>query len=94
MCCSLSHVQLFVTPWTAAHQIHCPWNSPGKNTGVGCCSLLQGILPTQGLNPDLLHWRQILYGLSDQGSMFVCVCVKESILFRKKTSNSCTDQED
>ena len=29
----------------------CPWNSPGKNTGVGCHSLLQGIFPTQGLNP-------------------------------------------
>ena len=42
----------------------CPWNSPGKNTGVGCHSLLQGIFPTQGLNPDLLHCRQILYCLS------------------------------
>ena len=33
---------------------------PGKNTGVGCHSLLQGIFPTQGLNPrllDLLHWQ-------------------------------------
>ena len=32
----------------------CPWNSPGKNTGVGCHSLLQGIFPSQGLNPGLL----------------------------------------
>ena len=39
------------------------WNSPGKNTGVGCHSLLQGIFPTQGLNPGLLHRRQILYHL-------------------------------
>ena len=40
----------------------CPWNSPGKNIGVGCHSLLpQGIFPTQGLNPGLLHCRQILY---------------------------------
>ena len=45
----------------------CPWNSPGKNTGVGSCSLLQGIFPTQGLNPGLLHCRQILYHLSHQG---------------------------
>ena len=30
-----------------------PWDSPGKNTGVGSCALLQGIFPTQGLNPDL-----------------------------------------
>ena len=32
----------------------CPWDSPGKNTGVGCHSLLQRIFPTQGLNPGLL----------------------------------------
>ena len=36
-------------------------DSPGKNTGVGCHSLLQGIFPTQGLNPGLLHFRWILY---------------------------------
>ena len=35
-------------------RILCPWNSPGKNTGVGCYSLLQGIVQTQGLNPSLL----------------------------------------
>ena len=33
----------------------CPWDSPGKNTGVGCHFLLQGIFPSQGLNPCLLH---------------------------------------
>ena len=32
----------------------CPWNSPGKNTGVGCHALLLGIFPTQGLNPRIL----------------------------------------
>ena len=45
----------------------CPWNSPGKNTGVGCHSLFQGIFPTQGSNLGLLHCRQILYHLSCQG---------------------------
>ena len=35
-------------------------NSPGKNTRVGSHSRLQGIFPTQGLNPGLLHCRQIL----------------------------------
>ena len=44
-----------------------PWNSPSKNTGVGCHSLLQGIFPTQGLNPGLLHCRRTLYCLSHQG---------------------------
>ena len=38
-------------------------DSPGKNTGVGCHSLAQVIFPTQGLNPGLLHFRQILYCL-------------------------------
>ena len=37
------------------------WNSPGKSTGVGSHSLLQGIVPTQGSNPGLLHRRQLLY---------------------------------
>ena len=39
----------------------CPWDSPGKNTGMGCHALLQGILPTQGSNPGLLHSRQIFF---------------------------------
>ena len=42
----------------------CPWNSSGKNTRVGSHSLLQGIFLTQGLNPGLLPYRQILYHLS------------------------------
>ena len=39
-------------------------NLPGKNIEVGCHAFLQGIFPTQGSNPDLLHCRQILYCLS------------------------------
>ena len=37
-------------PW-----VYIPWNSPAQNTGVGSLSLLQGIFPTQGSNPGLLH---------------------------------------
>ena len=48
--------------------LYSPRNSPGQNTGVGSCSLLQGIFPTQGSNPGLPHCRQILYQLSHQGS--------------------------
>ena len=44
------------------------WNSPGQNTRVGSRSLLQGIFPTQGLNPGLPDCRQILYQLCYQGS--------------------------
>ena len=43
-------------------------DSPRKNTRVGCYFLLEGIFPTQGLNLGLLHYRQILYCLSHQGS--------------------------
>ena len=50
------------------HRLYSPWTSPGKNTGVGSLSLLQGIFPTQGLNPGLPHWGQILYHLSHKGS--------------------------
>ena len=46
----------------------CPWNSPGKNTGMGSYSLLQGIFWTQGLKLGLLHCWQILCCLSHQGA--------------------------
>ena len=43
-------------------------DSPGKNTGVRCHALIQGIFPTQGSNPGLPHCRWIHYQLSHQGS--------------------------
>ena len=52
--------RFFATPWTVAYQVLCPWSSPGKNTVVGCRSLLQRIFLTQGLNLGLLRCRQIL----------------------------------
>ena len=51
------------------HELYSPWNSPGQNIGVGSCSLLQGIFPTQGSNPGLPHCRQFLYQLSHKGSL-------------------------
>ena len=50
------------------HDLYGPWNSPGQNTGVGSLSLLQGIFPTQGLNPGLPQCRRILYQLSPKWS--------------------------
>ena len=50
-----SHVRLFATLWTVAHLS--PWDSPGKNTGVGCHALLQRIFQTQGSNLSLLAGR-------------------------------------
>ena len=57
----------------------CPWDSPGKNTGVGCHVLLQRIFPAQGLNPgllSLLQWQVDSLLLSHQGkpwSAYVCI---------------------
>ena len=67
----LSRVQLFVTLWTVAHQALCPRDSSGKNTGVGCHSLLQGIFPTPGIEPGspILHWQADSYPLYHQGSL-------------------------
>ena len=48
--------------------LYSPWNSPGQNTGVGSCSLPQGVFSTQESNPGLLHCKKILYHLSHQGS--------------------------
>ena len=46
----------FATPWTTALQDRlCPWDFPGKNIGVGCHFLLQGMLLTQGSNSGVLH---------------------------------------
>ena len=59
---SLSRVWLFETPLTIQS-----WNSPSQNTGVGSCSLLWGIFPTQGSNPGLPHCRWILYQVIHQG---------------------------
>ena len=58
---ALSHVWLFITPWAVATpRLLCPWDFPGKNTGLGCHFLFQRIFLIQGLNPHLLcllHWQ-------------------------------------
>ena len=55
----MSHSVIYNSLWP--HGLYSSWNSPGQNTGVASLSLLQRIFPTQGLNPDLPHCRQILY---------------------------------
>ena len=62
--------QLCLTLWSQGLEsirLLCPWNSQSKNTGVGCHSLLWGISLTQGSNPVLPLFRQILDCLSHQG---------------------------
>ena len=65
--CVCCYVWFFVAPWTVACQATL-WNSPGKNTGVGCHSLLQGTFPTQESNLGLLHCRQVLYHWATSGA--------------------------
>ena len=65
--CVLSHVWFFVMPWTVARLL---WNFLGKNTGVRCHFLLQGIFLTQGWNPHslcLLHWQVDSLSLAPPG---------------------------
>ena len=94
--CSVSSVmssalQLYGREFT---RLFCPWDSPGKNTRVGCHALLQGISPTQRLNPGLPHCGQILYHLSQQGSWRVLEWVanpfsRGSSQHRNQTRVSC-----
>ena len=63
-----------------------PWDSPGKHTGVGCHFPLQGIFPTQGSSPGLLHCRLTLNCLSHQA-------IKSSVGDRQKNTGSATERE-
>ena len=64
---ALSQVRLCDSGLLSASLL-CPWDSPGKNTGVGCHFLFQGILPTQESNSCLLNWQEDSLPLSHQGS--------------------------
>ena len=80
----------------------CSWDSPGTSTGVGFRALLQRIFLTQGSNPDLPHYRRILYCLSHQGSpvptgkpqileysrLFLCLLISLCILLGQFHSHS------
>ena len=85
-----SRAPLFEAPWPVAHQAPLPWDFPGRNTGVSCHFLLQGIFLTQGSNlrllgllalpggffitPDTWEARNILPIISTY-MYYVCVCV-------------------
>ena len=64
-------------------QAPCPWDSPGKNTGVGCHFRLQGIFPTQESNPGLPYYGEIPYHLSH---LLEVSHVKKEFYFRKRKS--------
>ena len=76
--------------------LYSPWSSPGRNTGVGSFSLLQGIFPTQGSNPGLPYCRRILYQLSHKGSPRIMELVAYpfsslSLRPRNRTGVSCIE---
>ena len=69
------------------HELYTPWNSLGQNTGVSSLSLLQGIFPTQGLDPGLTHCSQILYHLSHREPFYFQTCLTA---WRKELSSKVT----
>ena len=73
--CTLTQLWLTLRPYgLSPARLLCPWDSPGKNTGVGCHALLQGIFMTQGSNLHLLQWRADSLPLSHLGSPVLCTC--------------------
>ena len=73
-----SRVQLFATLWTIARQLLCSWDSPSKNTRVGCYAFFQGTFWTQGSNPrflSLLCWQAGSLPLALAG---LCCCCSVS----------------
>ena len=79
----LSGVQILQPHRLYPARLLCPWNFPGKNTGMGCHFLLQGIFPTQGVNPCLLYWQVDSLPLCHLGSPFVCfkLCLSSTQLW-------------
>ena len=95
--CICKHCKVLVTQscltlaiqWTLALQAPLSMESPGKNTGEGSHSLLQGIFPTQG-SSLVLHYRQILYHLRHQGCInlivgrcYIWICSKYLIIYNE-----------
>ena len=72
------------------HGLYSPWNSTGQNTGVGSLSLLQGIFPTQGLNPGLTHCRGVIDQLRHKGSPRILEWVAYSFSSRSSQPRSGT----
>ena len=72
-----SHVQLCHPMDCSPSRLLCPWDSPGKNTGVGCHPLPQGIFPTQGSNPCLLYLPALAGGFSSTSTTweapYICI---------------------
>ena len=79
----LSRVSLWPRGLSPTRLRLCPWDFPGKNVGVGCHFLLQGIFLTQELNLHFLHWHEDFSPLSHRGSPLHCsqLSLKNNHLF-------------
>ena len=77
VCQLLSHVPLFETPWTTAHQAPLSIGFSTQVYSSGLSVPFPGDLPDLGLNPGLPHCRHIFYHLSHQGSP-VDICLEYS----------------
>ena len=93
MCSVIQSCPTVCDPMDCSPLGSCPWNFPGKNTGVGCHFLLQRIFLTQGSNRRLLHCRQILYrqssGKHTRGRMLVTICELRGNLATPLTACCC-----
>ena len=81
--CERTHGRLCATHGLQPARLLCPWDSPDRNTGVGCHFLLQGIFPTQGCNPRLpclMHYGWVLYLLSRWGSLDVYLTLGKYVI--------------
>ena len=81
--CLVSESRSVVSDSLQPHGLYSPLNSPGQNTLVGCHSRLQGIFPTQGLNPGLPPCRWILYQLSHKENPLVILAVANKTTLQK-----------
>ena len=73
-----------------AARLLCPWDFPGKNSGVSCHFLRQGILPTQGVNPRLLHCRFILCHWATKAAQFIRCLAPKMVSFSKAIPSAYT----
>ena len=92
VCHMLSHVWIFMTPWTGTHQAPLSIDFPGKNIRAGCHLILQGIFLTQGSNPHLLHssiGRWIRYNCATwERHMPLSMCLKTWVKFSESKENN------
>ena len=78
--------------WIVSPRLLCPWDSLGKNTGVGCHALLQGIFPTPASNPGLMSpalaggffttsatWEALKYHKMWMMSLYLCTKIISNI---------------